>query len=667
MQRFCLFLLLFAFSFCLFAQRDSISDQRIDEVRITAKAKPSAFKSGTLLQVQTNDDFERIGVQSVSDAVRRFAGVDVKDYGGIGGLKTVSIRGLGSQHTAVSYDGITVSEAQSGQVDIGRFSLDNISVLSMSIGQPDDIFQSARHTASAGILNIKTTTPVFIGDKKYQAKVTVRTGSFGLFNPSAFYAKEITDRWSVTANAGWQRADGTYSFKYNSGGSEEKRKRYNSDVDIWNTELNVFGKLKKAGSINIKANYFDSERGLPAQTINDNKYAAGRLWDKNFLGQANYENKINDKISVQGLAKFTRNHNKYIDQNINLGEHEKGSRTDKYTQYEYYVSGIMLYKPLNILSLSLAQDYFHNNLDIESVTSISSTPTEKTANRNTWLTSANMQFKTSALTVTGSILATYMGGHQSEGNNPDDLKRLSPSVSVSYKPFDFDLRVRASYKDIFRVPTFNDVYYTQVGSRALKPEKSKQYNLGTTWICGPVSFLDYLSVSLDGYINKVKDKIVIKTGSNAYYMSVVNMGEVTIKGLDVTFNSQSVLSKEISLLLNGSYSYQHAKDSDTKMVPAYTPEHSGNMSVSIENPWLNISYSVVACGRRYYEIYAESRYRVDSFFDHSVSVNKSLKWGENSVLRLQGELLNIGGKNYEVIKGYPMPGSAFRLSVTLIF
>lgn len=654
MQRVYLFFLFFIFKLGLSAQHDSIPVQRIDEVEIVSTVKPSAFKSGTLLQVQTIDELDRIGVQSLPDAVRRFAGVNVIDYGGLGGLKTVSLRGLGAQHTAVSYDGVTVSEAQSGQVDIGRFSLDNVSVLSVSIGQPDEIFKSARHFASAGVLSINTLHPVF-KENDYQGKLTVRTGSFGMFNPSLFYARKLSSLWVATVNGSWQRSDGTYSFKFNNGASEETRKRYNSDVDIWNTEVNVYGDLKKAGKISFKANYFDSERGLPILTKNDYQYASERLWDRNLFGQTNYENKISNKLSVRGLAKFSRNYNRYFNRSINLDE----PRIDKYTQYEYYVSGAVLYTPIQVLSFSVAQDYFHNSLDMKS---------DESANRNTYLTSANFQINTKALTLIGGVLATYVGGRQSVGNKPDDLKRLSPSLSVSYKPFACDLRLRASYKDIFRVPSFNDVYYTQVGSRALSPEKSKQYNLGVIWMSGAKSYLNYISISVDGYINKVQDKIVMVTSSpTLYYVGMVNMGEVTVKGIDLAASTDIRLSEKYSLFLNGTYSYQYAKDKTTRTVPSYTPEHSGNFSFSIENPWVNVAYSFAASGKRYSTTSAESRYRLDSFFDHSVSVNKTLKMGTVSSLRLQGELLNLADENYEIIKGYPMPGRSFRVSATLMF
>ena len=54
-----------------------------------------------------------------------------------------------------------MSNCQAGQIDIGRFSLDNVSVLSLNIGQPEDLLQSARMYASAGVLSIETEKPHF--------------------------------------------------------------------------------------------------------------------------------------------------------------------------------------------------------------------------------------------------------------------------------------------------------------------------------------------------------------------------------------------------------------------------------------------------------------------------------------------------------------------------
>lgn len=140
---------------------DTITDRihQIDRVTVTARRVPNKLTSAAPVQSLSGQDIERLGIQDMADAVRRFAGAQVRDYGGIGGLKTVSVRNMGAAHTAVSYDGVTVSNCQAGQIDIGRFSLDNVSMVTLAVGQTDDLLQTARHYASAGVLSIETEKP----------------------------------------------------------------------------------------------------------------------------------------------------------------------------------------------------------------------------------------------------------------------------------------------------------------------------------------------------------------------------------------------------------------------------------------------------------------------------------------------------------------------------
>ena len=148
----------------LFAQQqkvDTTHTYSIPEITVSDIYQTREVRSTAPLQVFSKDALKNLHALQVSDAVKHFAGVTVKDYGGIGGLKTVSIRSLGAQHTAVGYDGITLTDCQTGQIDIGRFSLDNVDQLSLSNGQSDNIFQPARFFAAAGILNIQTLTPRF--------------------------------------------------------------------------------------------------------------------------------------------------------------------------------------------------------------------------------------------------------------------------------------------------------------------------------------------------------------------------------------------------------------------------------------------------------------------------------------------------------------------------
>lgn len=121
----------------------------LDTVVITGQ-RLNKYRDVIPAQVMTSKDLEKQNSLSVADAIRFFSGVQLKDYGGIGGLKTVNIRSMGTNHMGVFYDGIQLGNAQNGQIDLGKFSLDNVEEISLYNGQKSEIFQSAKDFGGIG-------------------------------------------------------------------------------------------------------------------------------------------------------------------------------------------------------------------------------------------------------------------------------------------------------------------------------------------------------------------------------------------------------------------------------------------------------------------------------------------------------------------------------------
>jgi vitamin B12 transporter len=101
-------------------ESDSLKLYHLNEVLLTTSKREFKLESPMPVQILSGKQLEKLNSLSVADAVRYFSGVQLKDYGGIGGLKTINVRSLGSAHTAVFYDGMTVGNAQNGQVDLGK-------------------------------------------------------------------------------------------------------------------------------------------------------------------------------------------------------------------------------------------------------------------------------------------------------------------------------------------------------------------------------------------------------------------------------------------------------------------------------------------------------------------------------------------------------------------
>lgn len=627
---------------------------------ITASAKPSATKQSAPLQVMAKSDFEKLGIKELHQAVKTFSGVQIKDYGGIGGVKTVSVRSMGSQHTAISYDGVTISNAQSGQVDIGRFNLDNVEYITLSIGQQDDIFQSARMFASAGVLNIRTARPLFDG-KKVNVGGAVNIASFNTWNPSLYWQQKLSGRWALAVNADWLSSDGEYPFTLVNGTVVTKEKRLNSDVNTIRAEANIYGDLAKGGQLSFKGNWMSSQRGLPGSVVLYNNDARERLWDEAAFVQGHYRKSFGTRWEMQGQMKYNYAWNKYRDEKE---YYPGGEKVDYYTQREMYGSASVKYAPVGNLQVVLSQDLFRNDLD-------ASYANFAYPVRFTSLTALAAKYSDRRFAATASLLSTFITENVRNGSAAEDRFRFSPAVSVSYKLFEErNIRVRASYQDMFRIPTFNDLYYSEVGNKMLAPEIARQFNVGVTWREGFSGIVDEVSLQADGYYNKVKDKIVaIPT---LFVWKMMNLGKVDIWGTDINAGASLSFGAGMRLKLQGNWSYQYAidvtsaKDKNFRHQIPYTPRHSGSFSASLTSRWVNVGYLLSAVGERYALPQNTSSNRIGGYVEHSASLGRNFEM-ERCSIAVQLECQNFTDVQYEVIQYYPMPARSYRFTIKITY
>lgn len=225
-------------------------------------------------QILSGDELRKLNSNSVADALRYFSGVQIKDYGGVGGIKTVNIRSMGTNHTGVVYDGVELGNAQNGQIDLGQFSLDNIETISLYNGQKSEILQPAKDFGSAGSIYMRTRLPKFESGETYHARGTIRTGSFDLINPSALVELKLSSRVNASLSAEWINSSGKYKFRYrrvNPAGElayDTTAVRQNGDINATRIELNINGSFR-TGNWNLKAYNYNSERGVPGAIVNN--------------------------------------------------------------------------------------------------------------------------------------------------------------------------------------------------------------------------------------------------------------------------------------------------------------------------------------------------------------------------------------------------------------
>lgn len=662
MKRIIAFVLTCIVSTLVYAQpidNDTIDNNyQLQNVVVTESKKTNEITSAAPLYVINNKSLNIAGITDIADALNRLPGISMRDYGGAGGMKTVSVRSFGAQHTGVSYDGIMLSDCQSGQIDLSRYSLENVENLSLVIGDNDDIFIPAKNASLPAIININTIkSPT--NDLLPHLMTQIKVGSFGYISPFIKYEQNFSNKLSFSAVTEYVYAENNYPFTLRNISVVTKERRTNSRMKSGHGEANFIWNMNMRNQINGKIYYYDNDRLLPGQVRYYTNLSNEKLRDQNLFAQLGYRTFSNNNLSFKFNAKYNWAASKYKD-----GSYNDGIKDADYWQREFYSSICLLYAPLTYLSFNYAADYSFNNMN-------SSLSTDTHPYRHTILQTATAKYKTSRISIIGKLLVSLYYNGAKYGQSARNMKKLSPSLSLSYRVFrNKDFYIRASYKNIFRAPTFNESYFYHYGSTNLLPESTDQYNIGFT-LQQNISNMTYAKVTLDGYLNHVKDKIVA-VPYNMFIWTNINVGKVRVLGLDATADLTHRFSNKHSLTFKASYSLQNAENRTNSDSPyygyqiAYTPLHSGSVSLCYENPFVNITLHGTGMSNRSSnnEHYEDSN--IAGFFETGITIFKSFKILHNE-LTLRGDIKNLFNKQYEIVKAYPMPGISYQISINYKF
>jgi outer membrane cobalamin receptor len=639
---------------------DSVRVHRIDGVVAVARQLDRAVIPA---QVLAGDELRRLSSVSVADAIRYFSGVQIKDYGGMGGLKTVNIRSMGTHHVGVFYDGVQIGNAQNGTVDLGRFSMDNMEAIALHNGQKSEIFQSAKDFASAGAIYMTARRPIFEAGRRHNVKLALKGGSFGTVNPSALWEARLARNLDVQLGTEYMYTTGRYRFSYRKqGGYDTTEMRHNGDVRVLRVEGGLFGRLGR-GDWRAKIYFYDSERGYPGAvvaTMPGSFVNEDRQWDANFFVQGTLRQTFG-RYRLMLNAKYADDRLRYL-QDVSDGRTPL-TTDNHYRQREGYLSVANEFTIADWWRLSLSADALANALGARMSITQDGFATPR---RLTTLASAATCFEWRGVSLQLSGLYTHVADRvQKPGAGADHKDEWTPTAVMMWRPLrKTDLSIRAFYKRIFRMPTFNDLYYTQVGAGNLDPERTTQYNLGAVWSRNFAhSLLRRIGVQLDGYFNRVTDKIVAMPTSNQFRWTMINTGYVEIRGVDAAVQAGLRLGA-VDIDTRLVYTWQKAQDLTDRtdewygdQIP-YIPWHSGSTAVGATWRDWSLNYSFIYTGQRYEARANTLENWTPPWYTHDMSLGRAL-----GAWRFTAEINNLFNQQYEVVQRYPMPGINFRLKI----
>jgi vitamin B12 transporter len=628
--------------------QDSGSGIELDEVEVTATRIPErAADAPQAVWVVTAGDIAARGAATVADAVRVAAGVALADYGPEGSQKSVSLRGSTTNQVLVLVDGRRVNDAFSGLVDLSNVPADRIERIEVMRGSGSALYGG---DAVGGVINVITkggAAPLVLRLENGSYIPESRVLDFG-FNKKETDADFLdlvdTQRLSVSAapalgdaivrfGGSFTRAANAYTY---TDANSERRGLQNAGFVGGDASVGVglpflAGKL----SADLAGNY--SEKGVPGTmsdpTPNASQADAGASLAARYAAETSFSELAS--IDASFRAAWSRIDYSDADTPANDGLHDIGTATFDVAQ-RYLASD------------SLAVAYGTS-------TSYTRAWSDTVGERERWTAAAFAEpaFGSGALSFRPSLRYDWY----SDFSPNEPLSGLAGQFGVAYK-LARGKALKLSLSRAYRVPTFQDLYWPAAagveGNPDLVPESAYEANFAYELREKSLSY------TASAYVRYSRDVILWQPGDDGVWRPS-NYGAALYPGIEQELRAD--LGGGYSLAANYSYLRSYGLSgglsfADNKRLPM-TPVHTLNGTIAYAAERFSWSTTARYVGKRYLKLANAA------FLPAYFTLDAAAKWKASKRYAAYIAADNLFDEEYEVVDGYPMPGTRIRIGLEL--
>ena len=579
-------------------------------------ARPDTLEAVTVVAdrgvvVSRTDTLTVNPLQDVSSTLQQLPGLYVGDYGSLSGLKSVSLRGFGSPHTALYIDGIRVGNVQSGQGDLGMLDMPSIVAVVADYAQNSLNFISGR--------------PVF-RNGPVSGDVRLQYGSFSTWQPYGRLDFRLGERWSLSASAGGVVTKGDFPL-------EDGTLRTNNDLRQLRGGLDLFG-LLEGGDFHAKVFYNGADRGTPGSL---DWPSSDRQKDRNLFGQFLLRKSFGPVYTLHLSSKASYD---------KLFYQSEWGNTD-YGQMEFQLNSVHKFRVKPWWELSLAADVNLDGLD--------SNLYEDFRLGTVWAAATAFRFAR----FKADAAVEYAGTFDHSGAS---WNILSPSLDLRFTLVE-GLDAVAFGRRAYRTPTFNELYYPGYGNTSLKPEDGWLTDLGLDFRRSLGGWT--LKVRADGYYNYLTNKIISAPTEDPYVWLPFNVGKVQALGADLMAGFDFVSGAWMASL-TARYGWQNAVDKTPDSYTynqqiAYVARHTAQLQGSLAfHGWTLGAQWLLRAGRYDASGSMPDYHVLDITFDKEFALGGT-RIGIHAAAR------NVLNRRYQIISGYPVPGRHFQAGLHFRF
>jgi len=558
--------------------------------------------------------------ESLSETIKQNSSIFVKDYGGSGGIKTVSVRGSTSEQVLVLLDGIRINSISNSQFDFSILPVGFIKKIEIAKGGNSSLYGT---DATGGVINIVPISQKNISGNSISAETVF--GSYN-YNNQKLSLSGKKENFFYLAQFENMKSDG--DFKYNYNGIVRERK--NSKIARKSLFLRFGSEFGSNSEIYVNSVYSGIERGVPGPV--GISYQNAKQNDKLCVNSLTYKTKF------AGLnARFKAFHNfqnlKYVNKLLNIN-----------SVFSSYSGGIRL----DFSKLLTNSDFSNLGLSIDR---------EKvnTTNYN-GKSRAHFSIHYSHTKKIGLNSRFFEKLYLYPSVRVDKYGKdsyISPKLGINLsREESCSFAFRSSIGKSIRIPSFNDLYWKPGGNPELKPERSLTLDTGYSFTVNRTFYLS-IEQSLFGvsYLNLI---IWQPSKQNPDIWESKNYRDVFSKGVETYIEFKPTNSIHLSFNHIYNLTYLNNKENPNyKNQIIYRPREIFNFNIFIKNQIAGLSFYYNRIGVRFISV--DNKFWLPAFSTLDISLSKPFKLNSfkfNFSVRVK----NITDVRYELLKGYPAPG-----------
>ncbi|MFV0304470.1 MAG: TonB-dependent receptor plug domain-containing protein [Moheibacter sp.] len=536
---------------------------------------------------------------------------------GAGMVSSPSFRGTTASQTTVLWNGVNINSQTTGQTDFNTVNILGFDKILVKAGGGNVAENNSSIGGSVELINDIKFNNSFTND------FLVRYGSFNMFNGN-FKSDFSTNLLNVKVGVSRYSSDNDFDYP-------EKYHRKNSNGQFYHTNLSIASayKLNTKNTLQFFGNIFQGRRNLSVITPYATK---SKYEDYNTRSMLNWMGKFRKFKSDLKVAYLTEEYRYFSNiENENFDSGEVNTLITKYDLAYHFNSNFQLQTNLEY---TRNEGFSGKEMD------------DKTRN----LGSIGLSVKHKILPKFYYEISLRQELSETYGNP------LLYSFGGNWAVTNFyNLKFNTSKN--FRIPTYNDLYWPEVGNSDLKPETSYQAEIGNEFHTKNVHW------TVTAYYNTVKDLIRWTPNTNlqgGILWRPENVNDVNIYGVESIFSYNTSFKKH-NLSFTGIYAYTVSENQEIKKQLAYVPFHKVTTSFNYNWKGISLLYQFLFNGSVYTTTQNEETYKIPSYFISNLGLDYG--FGESKMYKIGFEILNLFDYEYESVLNRPMPKRSFNVYI----